>query len=150
MAAPIEGKVAQILSDKLIIINVGLAAGVKVGMRFVVLAQGDEVKDPASGAVLGRWELPKGYLCVTHSQDRLSTCEGAALPTPLGAGEGEQVLSAAMVEASMRPESWGGSGTRLDVNRSQVSGTPRIGPVSVGDTVRQVILEGSADARPGA
>jgi hypothetical protein len=76
----LEGKVAQILSDKYIVIAIGALAGAKVGMTFVVLAQGEEVKDPATGAVLGRWELPKGYLRATHVQEKLTTCEG--IPSP--------------------------------------------------------------------
>ena len=54
MSAAIEGKVARILSDNLIIINVGAEAGVRLGMCFAVLAQGEEVTDPESGTVLGR------------------------------------------------------------------------------------------------
>jgi hypothetical protein len=140
VSALIEGRVAQILSDKHVIVNAGSKGGVTVGMSFVVLAQGEEVKDPASGETLGRWELPKGYLRVTHVQERMCTCEGCtpiADATPEGPG---QVLSAAMIEASMRSESWGGAGTRLDVNRSQVSGLPRIPPISIGDPVREVRL----------
>ena len=138
-----EGKVAQILSDKYIVINVGALAGVKGGMTFVVLSQGEEVKDPATGAVLGRWELPKGYLRATHVQERIATCEG--IPPPgqdsRSGEEGTDVLSATMIADSLRPETWGGSGARLNVNRAQVVGVPRIGPISVGDVVRECRLE---------
>ena len=144
MSKLIEGRVAQILSDKHIIVNAGAAGGVTVGMTFVVLAQGDEVKDPASGEVLGRWELPKGYLRVTHAQDRMSTCEACTPLADAAPDNSSQVLSAAMIEASMRPESWGGTGARLDVNRSQVSGLPRIPPISIGDVVREVRLSAGA------
>lgn len=136
MSELIEGKVAQILSDKYLIINVGSAEGVTVGMPFVVLMQGDEVKDPASGKTLGRWELPKGYVRVTHTQELLATCEACS---PVAEkGDESRVLSAAMIDASVHPESWGGTGARLDVNRSQLTGVPRVPPISVGDTVRQM------------
>ena len=135
----IEGKIAQILSDKFVIINVGAREGVRPGMRFAVLFQGDEVKDPAGGEVLGRWEVPKGFLTASHVQDRLTTCEGAAAPVPEGQDASAQVLSAAMIEASMRPEIWGGGAAgKLNVNRAQFRGAPQIGPISVGDTVREV------------
>lgn len=147
MSDLIEGRVAEILSDKHIIINAGSKAGVAVGMTFVVLAQGDEVKDPSSGEPLGHWELPKGYLRVTHVQERMATCEGCtpAAP-PAGDEEPYRVLSATMIDASMRPESWGGAAAPLDVNRSQVTGLPRIPPISIGDPVRETRL--SAHAAP--
>ena len=162
MSAAIEGKVAQILSENLIIINVGAEAGVKLGMCFAVLAQGEEVADPESGAVLGRWEIPKGHLRVTHVQERLATCEG---DMPAAAVKGDDssanVLSAAMITHSMQPSSWQSrSKVQLDVNRSQMAGMPSIGPISVGDLVREVPAEQIAkplpeaapetDAEPGA
>ena len=112
MGELLEGKVAQILSDKYIVIAVGALAGAKVGMTFVVLSQGDEVKDPATGAVLGRWELPKGYLRATHVQERITTCEGIPAPgqDSRAGDESTGVLSATMIADSLRPETWGGSG----------------------------------------
>jgi hypothetical protein len=136
--ALIEGKIAQILSDKFVIINVGARDGVRPGMRFAVLFQGDEVKDPGSGEVLGRWEVPKGFLSASHVQERLATCEGAVAPAPEGQDASTQVLSAAMIDASMRPEIWGGGGGKLNVNRTQFRGAPQVGPISIGDTVREV------------
>ena len=143
MGELLEGKVAQILSDKYIIITVGALAGAKAGMAFVVLSQGEEVKDPGTGAVLGRWELPKGYLRATHVQERISTCEGIPAPgqDSRAAEETGGALSATMIADSLRPETWGGSGGRLNVNRAQVAGVPRIGPISVGDVVRECRLE---------
>lgn len=143
MGALIEGKVAQILSDRHIIVNIGEAAGVRVGMTLVVLAVGEPVKDPATGELLGRWELPKGYLRVTHVQERMATCEGSTLPGEASQEDPARVLSAAMIDASMRPEGSGG-GMRLDVNRAQVAGLPRIAPISVGDPVREVRAAGDA------
>ncbi len=137
MAQLIEGKVAQILSENCIIINVGAQAGVKVGMAFAVLARGEEVKDPESGEALGRWEVPKGHIRVTHVQERLATCEGF-MPghTTQAEDPSTQVLSAAMITHSMRPETWrGGAGARLNVNRAELSGMPAFGPISVGDPV---------------
>ena len=143
MSELLESKVAQILSDKYIVIAIGALAGAKAGMTFVVLAQGEEVKDPASGAVLGRWELPKGYLRATHVQERITTCEGIPAPgqDSRATDETTGVLSATMIADSLRPETWGGSGGRLNVNRAQVAGVPRIGPISVGDSVRECRLE---------
>ena len=150
MSRLIEGRVAQILSENLLIINVGMAAGVKAGMCFAVLAQGDEVKDPDTGEALGRWELPKGYVRATHVQERLATCEGYA-PHPRAEQEdpSTNVLSAAMITHSMRPETWRStSSARLSVNRSQVAGMPAISPISVGDIVREMPGQPAAQPQP--
>ncbi len=139
MAKLIDAKVAEILSDQLVVITAGAREGVTVGMRFAVLAQGDEVKDPATGESLGRWEMPKGHLVASHVQERITLCEGT-MAAGLPRGEaGEQVLSAAMISASLRPGSWGGATARLEVNRGQVRGVPTLGPISVGDPVRQIV-----------
>jgi hypothetical protein len=153
MSELLEGRVAQILSDKYIVITIGALAGAKVGMTFVVIAQGEEVKDPATGAVLGRWELPKGYLRATHVQEKLATCEGIPAPGQDSRTSDETggALSATMIADSLRPETWGGTGGRLNVNRAQVAGVPRVGPISVGDVVRECKLDAPADpkaARP--
>ena len=136
MSELIEGKVAQILSENYVILNIGSNAGVEVGMAFVVLAQGEEVKDPETGEALGRWEVPKGYIRATHVQERLCTCEGfvPGEEDESGTDPSTNVLSAAMIAAHMRPES---DRVRMRVNRSDVSGMPVIRPISVGDTVRE-------------
>ena len=150
MSKLFEGKVAQILSQDFVIINVGLAAGVTVGLAFAVLAQGEDVKDPETGEVLGRWEVPKGCIRATHVQERISTCQGFSPEAKSGEEEdpSTRVLSAAMIAASMRPHTWRGSGVRLNVNRSQVAGMPSIGPISVGDVVRELPGEPAAKAEP--
>jgi len=140
MSQPIQGRIAQILSENMIIINVGAQAGVRRGMQFAVLMQGEEVTDPETGEVLGRWEVPKGYVVATHVQDRLATCEGC---TPGRHAQQEDpstnVLSAALIAHSMRPETWrAATSTKLKVNRSEVAGMPAVGPISVGDVVRQI------------
>lgn len=146
MGKLIEAKVAQILSDRMLIITAGAREGVVTGMRFAVLAQGDEVKDPATGESLGRWEMPKGHLVASHVQERITLCEGMPSLGVLRNESGEQVLSAAMISASLRPGSWGGDTARLEVNRSQVRGVPAVGPISVGDKVRQVATADSGNS----
>ena len=141
MSELIEGKIAQILSENFVVINVGSESGVKVGMMFVVLACGEAVEDPETGEVLGKWEVPKGTIRVTHVQPRLATCEGFRPPEPGEEEVGTHVLSAALIAHSLRPETWRHKdATRLDINRSQVQGMPQIGPISVGDPVREVSL----------
>lgn len=131
----IEGRIAQILNESMVIVNVGAEAGCKAGMVFVVLAEGDEVKDPDTGEPLGKWELPKGHIRVVHAQDKLSVCQAVA---PEEEEESEvdpstRTLSASMIAVSMRR---GEQQPRLNVRRADITGMPEIPPVRVGDKVR--------------
>ncbi|HRU07181.1 MAG TPA: hypothetical protein P5137_15550, partial [Candidatus Brocadiia bacterium] len=136
--ALVEGKIARILSESHVVINIGAQQGVKEGMVFTILAQGDEVKDPDTGETLGRWEVSKGKIVATNVQDRLSTCEAYEAPRQdwSGGDPSTRVLSADMIEVAMRPETISGKKAVLDVNRRDVCGMPRISPVAVGDKVR--------------
>ena len=141
MAEPIEGKVAKILDEYSIVINVGRAQGVTTGMPFVIFAEGDDVADPDTGESIGKWELVKGRVSAVHVQERLTICQAQAT-----AGEGEQsdpsthTLSAAMIADHMRAGERARDGAeKLDVNVSEVAGVPQAGPISVGDLVRSVV-----------
>ncbi len=140
MAEPIEGKVAKILDENSIILNVGRAHGVTQGMVFCVFAPVEDVKDPETGESLGSWEAVKGYVQATHPQDKLTVCRAFA---PKGRESqkpeesGTHTLSAELVAVSMLS---GGplAKARLNVNHTQAAGMPEIGPISVGDRVRSV------------
>ncbi|MBM4033313.1 MAG: hypothetical protein FJ291_16230 [Planctomycetes bacterium] len=140
MAAPVEGKVAKVLDDQTLVLNVGTAAGVKQGMVFSVFAPVEEVKDPDTGQSLGAWEAVKGYVQASHPQERLTVCRAYA-PRQAEATDpkerGTHVLSAEMVEVSMLR---GGTQpkARLSVDRTQLSGMPEVGPIRVGDRARAV------------
>lgn len=73
MTQPIRGKIARVLNEREIAINIGTAHGVDVGMYFDVMdAQGQDIKDPDTGEVLGSIERPRVRLKVIHVQDKLS------------------------------------------------------------------------------
>ncbi len=135
MAETITGKVAKIVDESTVVINVGSKDGVKGGMRFLIVAEGDEVKDPDSGDLLGKWEIVKGRIVVSHAQDRLAVC--VAEPQAGEEGQKPRTLSAAMVEVSM-PRAQVGAKAKLNVRPSEVSGGPSVGPIVVGDKVRSV------------
>jgi len=134
----IEGKVAQILSESRVIINVGQAAGVKEGMLFVILAEGGEVKDPDTGRPLGKWEMPKGRVRVIHVQEKLSLCGAIASETPSAEPDATtHTLSASMVAVSM-PGRAQRLAPKLNVRQADISGLPEVSAVRVGDRVRSV------------
>lgn len=140
MAKVIEGKVAKILDDQKLVINVGHAHGVTQGMIFCIFAPVEEVKDPDSGESLGNWEVVKGYVQATHPQDKLTVCQAFVPKRPELANpedRGTHTLSSELVAVSML-EASARSLVRLNINAAQASGTPEVGPISVGDGVRSV------------
>ena len=62
-----RGKVAAILTRRELVLNLGSADGVVIGMKFVVLnRQGIDVRDPDTGKVLGSVEVPKTVVKVVR------------------------------------------------------------------------------------
>lgn len=140
MADAIEGKVARILDDQTLVLNIGRAQGVEQGMVFCVYTPVEDVTDPDTGESLGAWEAVKGYVQATHPQDRLAVCRAFSprdvrKETP--EERGTHTLSSELVAVSMLD---GGprARQRLSVNRSQAAGMPEIGPISVGDLARSI------------
>jgi len=68
----IIGKVARILSDEEVILNVGSEDGVKEKMEFVIFSESDHVYDPETGEDLGAIEVVKGRVGVYHVMGRMS------------------------------------------------------------------------------
>jgi hypothetical protein len=74
---PIQGRVAQILNERELVVNVGIEAGVKKGMKFAVLSEKPiEITDPDSGNLLGVIDREKirveahdikRYMCVCRT-----------------------------------------------------------------------------------
>jgi hypothetical protein len=140
MAQPIEGKVARILDEQTLVLNVGRAAGVAQGMVFCIFAPVEDVKDPETGESLGAWEAVKGYVQATHPQERLTVCRAYTPSRPEATSpeeRGTHTLSAELVAVSMMNGGPAGK-TRLNVDRAQLSGMPEVGPIKVGDLARSV------------
>ncbi len=72
---PIKGKVAGILTEREITINVGSLNGVYEGMKFKVLANSPmEVTDPETGEKLGIIDREKVRVAATEIQEKFSVC----------------------------------------------------------------------------
>jgi hypothetical protein len=70
---PIRGRVAQILTDRELVLNIGQDVGVTKGMRFAVLnSKGLEVVDPETGASLGSVDRAKVLVEAVRVQSKLS------------------------------------------------------------------------------
>ena len=73
MTKPICGKVAEVLNDREIAINIGTDHGVDMGMYFDVLyPESGEIIDPDTKEVLGSIERKKVRVRVTEVQKKLA------------------------------------------------------------------------------
>ena len=137
MSTPIEGKVAAIIDDTTLVLNVGSAQGVQEGMAFAIFASHGEIEDPDSGQSLGRWEAVKARVVVTHVQERLCTVRSPVVGEAPVVGD-TRPLSAMMVEHSVArapgQEQW----QRLEVRGTDVRGRPQNQPIAVGDGARSL------------
>ena len=129
----IIGKVARILNEFQLVLNVGLQQGVKPGMTFIIFEQADEIKDPETGESLGRLEIVKAEVTVAHAQDTLCLVqakpkEKETVPT---------VLSAKLAEVKPSAKSrFDKEHEKLFVRSTEITGTATAGPISVGDMAR--------------
>ena len=78
-ASGLEGRIAKVDGNRAWI-NIGSAAGVKVGDKFALFSIGDAIVDPDTGASLGADEKETGSGAVTEVQERFAviTFTGAA------------------------------------------------------------------------
>ena len=73
--ALLQGKVAKILTEREVVINIGKTHGVKKGMRFAILAPTpEEISDPETGEVLDVVDRPKVLVQATEVRERITIC----------------------------------------------------------------------------
>ncbi|MEW6752872.1 MAG: hypothetical protein AB1505_18115 [Candidatus Latescibacterota bacterium] len=145
MGRSIEGKVAAVIDDTTLVLNVGHEQGVREGMVFAVYGEHHDIRDPDTGEALGRWEMVKARVVVTHVQPRMSTARAPAA-VPERAQDGTRPLSAVMVEHSLGQYGRGAAQwERLPVRAADIRGRPQSQPIAVGDGARSLV----AEAEPG-
>lgn len=72
---PIEGKVAQVVSERELVINRGSEHGVIVGMRFEILEPDPaEIVDPDTGETLGVVQRTKVEVEAVEVQPKMTVC----------------------------------------------------------------------------
>ena len=73
---PIKGKVSGVLNERELSINIGTKAGVRVGMKFRVLAdKALEVHDPETDELLGTIDREKVQVQATEVFEKFSICK---------------------------------------------------------------------------
>jgi len=72
---PLEGRVAQILSERELVINIGGDAGVEKGMKFAVLAESpNEILDPNTGELLDKIDREKVRVEASEVRPKITVC----------------------------------------------------------------------------
>ena len=71
----VEGRVAQVLDERRLVINRGRADGVQLGMRFEVKAEAPvEIRDPETDEVLDVIDRAKVRVEATEVRERITVC----------------------------------------------------------------------------
>jgi hypothetical protein len=97
----IEGKVAQVIGARQLIINRGSEHGVKVGMRFAVLdTRAADVRDPDTNEPIGSLFFEKAKVEVTVVEPKIALAETFERQQP---SETDQLLGLASVFAQAQP-----------------------------------------------
>ena len=131
----ITGKIARILNEYQLVLNVGSKEEVTNGMIFIIYEEGEEIKDPDSGDSLGNLEMVKGEVEVSHVQRTICLAQSKekqekTKPTILSAKLAE-VTPSSKTKLEIKHE-------KLYVKQPDISNLKATGPISVGDLVRSV------------
>lgn len=87
----LKGKVAALLDNRTLAINIGEASGVREGMKFRVLDSSNQtIKDPETGETLGKLKLTKAHVktikveekyCIAETYRHETINEGGTIPS---------------------------------------------------------------------
>ncbi len=130
----IKGKVARILSDSEVVLNVASKDGVKLDMDFVIYSESDHIFDPTTSEDLGAIETVKGRITVTHVMEKMSRAETStykvALPSLYEQAMGVGVRGLYPQTETRRH--------RLEIDKQQPKPLKDDLTVKIGDPVRSV------------
>lgn len=88
----LEGCVAAILNARELVINLGQAQGVRMGMKFAVLAESPlEIRDPNSGQVLDTVDREKVRVQASEVREKIAICRTYRVKMIPGGPLGERV-----------------------------------------------------------
>jgi len=145
MVDTITAKVAAIIDETTLVLNVGSSDGVQEGMVFAIFVEYQEILDPDSGESLGKWEMVKARVTVEYVQDKLCTVRSTLRSNE----DRPATLSAMMVQHSFGNFGQGSEQReRLEVRSADTAGRPQGQPIAVGDGARMIMPEDNAEVDP--
>ena len=105
---PIRGKVAQILSTRELVINLGYEDGVTLDMYFDVMdPKGTDIEDPDTREILGSIERPKVRVKVSRVETRLSIASTyRSRKINVGGQGGSHNLASSLMSQYLAPPKW--------------------------------------------
>jgi len=133
----LRGKIVKILSDKALVINLGIQDGITVNDTVHIIHPGEEVSDPDNAKkTLGTLEYVKAVLRVTHAQDTMSTCAPFTVPEKQDAVSSlYRTVSSDMARVAMEKSPYGEQSEPLNIRSGDIAGMPQIPSIQTGDTV---------------
>lgn len=143
MSDPIQGKVAQVLNSRELVVNLGAKNGVSLGMYFdVVDPQGATIYDPDTGEKLGIIKRPKVRVKISDVQEKMAIASTYRNKKTNIGGMGMPDSHISAIARTFRPPKWI---TKYETFKTQ--GRTLADPdtentyVKIGDTVIQVISD---------
>ena len=140
MTERLEGRVANILNEREVAVNIGARDGVEVGMKFAILSPNPiAIVDPASKETLGEVDRPKVRVKASEVQDRFSILRTYETYTANVGGTGTDFLGGTL--SIFTPPKWVRRVKTLRVDESDLPGelTPADSIVKVNDRVVQIV-----------
>lgn len=131
----LQGKVAKILTEREVVINIGSAQGVKRGMRFAILASTpEEVLDPETGEVLDIVDRTKVLVQATEVREKITICSTYRTTRISGGALSTSNAFSRLFEPSREiPET-----LRIEDSSIPAPLSPEESYVKIGDRVKQV------------
>lgn len=130
----LQGKVAQILNERELVINIGAADGVQRDMKFSVLAAEPlEIMDPDTGDVIDRIEQEKVRVEVARLRDKTAICRTYRVTRTPGIRRSDLSFNLGLAFSEEIPET-----LRADQKSLPKPLSPEESYVKIGDVVVQM------------
>ena len=143
MTKPIRGKVAAVLNDREIAINIGSANGISVGMYFDVMSlESGDIRDPDTGEVLGSIERPKVRVQVTEVNKKFSVASTyRSKRVNVGGTLKNEIFNMGPIARALMPPKWVTKYETLKTSEKNFLEAldEEDSYVKIGDPVRQVL-----------
>ena len=137
----LEGRVADILNEREVVINIGASRGVEPGMKFAILAPHPHViVDPESKEKLGEVDRPKVRVKVSEVREKFSVLRTYETYTLNIGGRGPDITGFISTLSVFGPPRWVTKVKTLRVDESDLPGElrPEDSIVKVNDRVVQI------------
>lgn len=104
---PLRGKVARILTERQLVLNLGATKGVERGMVFKVIdPKGEDIKDPDTGEVLGSLGRLKVRVRVVDVKEEMSVASTYRSRRVNIGGTGDGMPDLSAFSRSLLPPRW--------------------------------------------